>query len=297
MALNGIDIASWQAGIDLARVPCDFVIVKATEGTGYVSPTWNAQINDAARAGKLLGAYHYARGGTATTEANHFLATFNPWRGKAIPVLDWESGDNTAWGDGTWVRAWVERVHKRTGVWPLVYVQSSAINQIPEDVRKNCGLWVAQYPDYKPTGYQSTPWNEGTYSCAMRQYTSSGRLDGWNGNLDLNKFYGDRSTWQRYATGGKTTTTSKPTTNTSLIEGVISDMKATHILFQYNGGICIANILAGTWRAFKTPQDQTDTINMLKQAGAKVVEWGALRGKPGQNKVENSAAFGIRIDK
>jgi len=38
MALNGIDIASYQTGIDLSVVPCDFVIVKATEGTGYVNP-------------------------------------------------------------------------------------------------------------------------------------------------------------------------------------------------------------------------------------------------------------------
>lgn len=30
MALNGIDISNWQAGIDLTRVPCDFVISKAT---------------------------------------------------------------------------------------------------------------------------------------------------------------------------------------------------------------------------------------------------------------------------
>ena len=38
MAMNGIDIASYQTGIDLSVVPCDFVIVKATEGTGYVNP-------------------------------------------------------------------------------------------------------------------------------------------------------------------------------------------------------------------------------------------------------------------
>ena len=38
MAMNGIDIASYQTGIDLTVVPCDFVIVKATEGTGYVNP-------------------------------------------------------------------------------------------------------------------------------------------------------------------------------------------------------------------------------------------------------------------
>ena len=32
MSLNGIDVASYQAGLNPARVPCDFVIVKATQG-------------------------------------------------------------------------------------------------------------------------------------------------------------------------------------------------------------------------------------------------------------------------
>ena len=26
--LNGIDISSWQTGIDLSVVPCDFVVIK-----------------------------------------------------------------------------------------------------------------------------------------------------------------------------------------------------------------------------------------------------------------------------
>ena len=36
MAMNGIDISSWQRDINLSAVKADFVIVKATEGIGYV---------------------------------------------------------------------------------------------------------------------------------------------------------------------------------------------------------------------------------------------------------------------
>ena len=39
--------------------------------------------------------------------------------------------------------------------------------------------WVAQYADMNATGYQDAPWNEGAYDCAIRQYSSCGRLDGW----------------------------------------------------------------------------------------------------------------------
>ena len=44
--MNGIDISRWQKDIRLSRVPCDFVIVKATQGTGYVSPTFKQQITN-----------------------------------------------------------------------------------------------------------------------------------------------------------------------------------------------------------------------------------------------------------
>ena len=49
MSLNGIDVSNWQAGINLAAVPADFVIMKATEGTNYVSPDFNRQYKYNAR--------------------------------------------------------------------------------------------------------------------------------------------------------------------------------------------------------------------------------------------------------
>ena len=38
MSMNGIDISSHQSGINLSKVPCDFAIIKATQGTSYVNP-------------------------------------------------------------------------------------------------------------------------------------------------------------------------------------------------------------------------------------------------------------------
>lgn len=102
----------------------------------------------------------------------------------------------------------VVNVHERTGVWPLVYVSAAFIPQIPADVRANCGLWVAQYTNNNPTGWQSRPWNYGKYGEAMRQYTSNGRINGYNGPLDLNYFRGTREQWDKYANPGKAT---KPT--------------------------------------------------------------------------------------
>ncbi|MDH7873108.1 LysM peptidoglycan-binding domain-containing protein [Bifidobacterium catenulatum] len=103
-----------------------------------------------------------------------------------------------------WIRVFVNRVHERTGVWPLGYVSAAFIPQIPADVRANCGLWVAQYANNNPTGWQPRPWNYGKYGEAMRQYTSNGRINGYNGPLDLNYFRGIREQWDKYANPSKT---------------------------------------------------------------------------------------------
>ena len=72
MALNGIDVSNWQAGIDLSAVPCDFVISKATEGCWYVSADCARQVEQALSLGKCVGVYHYANGGDADSEADFF---------------------------------------------------------------------------------------------------------------------------------------------------------------------------------------------------------------------------------
>lgn len=200
MTMNGIDVASYQTGIDFSRVPCDFAIIKATEGTGYVNPSCNAQYASAKGAGKLLGLYHYATGGNATAEANFFVDSIKNYIGSAILCIDWEQGGNGAWGNMAYLKQLCQQVINRTGVRPLIYVQASAYAPVSQVARElNLGLWIAQYASMDPTGYQSHPWNEGAYGCVIRQYSSTGRLPGWGGNLDLNLAYMDRNAWLKYA--------------------------------------------------------------------------------------------------
>lgn len=202
MVLNGIDISNWQQGIDLSKVPCDFVIAKATQGAGYVSSDCSRQVEQALALGKCVGIYHYVGGGNAVGEADYFVDNCRNWVGKVVFCLDWESEQNAAWGNEAYLEQVAARVKERIGVPPVIYVQASRYQQVKSVAdRQNCGLWIAQYADMNATGYQQTPWNEGAYSCAIRQYSSAGRLDGWGGNLDLNKFYGDRVAWSKYAGG------------------------------------------------------------------------------------------------
>ena len=198
MALNGIDISNWQRGINLEAVPCDFVICKATQGTGYTSPDCVRQVEQAISLGKLWGVYHYVGGQGAVAEADFFVDSVSNWVGKGVLVIDWEQGQNAAWGDLGYLEALVERVIERTGVAPVIYASQSVF---PWELAKRlgCGAWVAQYANNDATGYQESPWNEGAYACAIRQYSSTGRLPGWGGDLDLNKAYMDAEAWMLYA--------------------------------------------------------------------------------------------------
>lgn len=213
MALNGIDIASYQAGLDFSKVPCDFAIIKATQGTGYTNPDCVRAVEQAMSLGKGVGVYHYISGGNAVAEANFFIDSILNWIGKVMICLDWELDQNSAWGNESYLEQVINHVIERTGVPPMIYAPASRYNQVAEVAnRHNCGLWIAQYADMNPTGYQITPWNEGAYTCAIRQYSGSGRLNGWNGDLDLDKFYGSLDDFRKYY-GSSSSAPSKPSTS------------------------------------------------------------------------------------
>lgn len=213
MALNGIDIASYQTGLDFSKVPCDFAIIKATQGTGYTNPDCVRAVEQAMSLGKGVGVYHYISGGNAVAEANFFINSILNWIRKVMICLDWESDQNSAWGDESYLEQVIHQVIARTGVPPMIYAPASRYNEVaPVANRNNCGLWIAQYADMNPTGYQNTPWNEGAYTCAIRQYSSSGRLNGWNGDLDLDKFYGSLDDFRKYY-GSSSSAPSKPSTS------------------------------------------------------------------------------------
>ncbi|MEE0635615.1 GH25 family lysozyme [Adlercreutzia sp.] len=200
MSMNGIDISNWQNGINLDAVPYDFIIAKATQGKTYVSPDCARQVEQARARGKLFGVYHYIDGSGAIGEADFFIDNIKNWVGEGMLCLDWESNQNSAWGNEDYLRQVAQRVIDRTGIPPVIYVQQSRMAQVkPIADALNCALWIAQYANMNATGYQDAPWNEGAYSCAIRQYSSCGRLSGYSGNLDLNKAYMDAAAWKKYA--------------------------------------------------------------------------------------------------
>lgn len=207
--MNGIDISSWQAGINVSKVKADFVIVKATGATGYTNSYFKKWADATLASGKQLGLYHYARDasnpGSAVAEAKHFVKAIQPYVGKAVLVLDFE-GDALEMGEPVkWAKKFMDTVYKKTGVKPLIYLSQSVTYRFDwSSVAKKYKLWVAQYL-YRNfyTGYLVNPGGGSDLgywgSAQMYQYSSTGKVKGYSGYLDLNKFYGTVLTWKTLA--------------------------------------------------------------------------------------------------
>ncbi|MEI3654057.1 lysozyme [Lactococcus lactis subsp. lactis] len=202
--MNGIDISSYQAELNAGIVPSDFVIIKATEGTNYINPTWEEQAGQVIQTNKLLGFYHFASVGNPIAEADFFISVVKDYIGKAVLVLDFEAGAINAWGN-VGARQFLNRVKEKTGVYPMIYMSAEVTRQFNWSTISNTNpLWVAQYASMNPTGYQSEPWTDGKgygawSSAAIHQYSSAGSLANWNGNLDINLAYINANQWKALA--------------------------------------------------------------------------------------------------
>lgn len=195
MTFKVIDISSHQS-VEVAGIDgIDAVIVKATQDVTYINPKCDAQYQLAKQKGRGLGVYHYAGGGDPVAEADFFLKNIEGYIGEAVLALDWESGQNSSWGDSSWCRKFVNRVHEKTGIWCLIYIQASALNQV-SNCANDCGLWIAGYPtndaswDVPAFNYSTSPWS--TYT--LWQFTSGGALDRNVGQIN-------RAAWDRIAKG------------------------------------------------------------------------------------------------
>lgn len=272
MALRIIDIASHQAGLNVAYIDADGVIVKATQGWSYTNPYCVQWVEDALSLGKAVGVYHYIGGGNARKEMDFFINSIRNWIGKVVVCLDWESYQNSAWRDESYLEACIKRVIELTGMPPIVYASKDAPFPWSLCKKHNCGTWVAQYASMNQTGWQDTPWNESSYTCTIRQYTSSGRISGWGANLDLNKFYGDINAWRAYfgdaTTGGSTDTPTSPSGTT--LELAIAVMEG-----KYGNGDARKQALGDRY------QEVQDFINHIASASNEELAAEVKQGKYG----------------
>lgn len=205
MSLNGVDISSHQGNIDLAALPIDFVIIKATEGNSYVNPYCDSKYQQAKSLNLLRGVYHFATGKTSgTVEADWFLKNIEGYIGDAILILDWEaSAVNKGVG---YAKEFLDRVYQKTGVKPLIYMNRSVIDSYDWSsvVNADYGLWLATLDGKEYNSY-------GEFPIVAICQTWAKPMTGYNADIDQDIFYGREAAWKAYQ-GEKEVSNPKPST-------------------------------------------------------------------------------------
>lgn len=194
--LKGIDISNHQRGFSLSATNPDFVIVKATEGLGFVDKYCDGFVQDALRLNIPFGYYHFARSNDPAKEAAFFYDNTRGYVGKGIPILDFEVPNSNSW-----LETWCKTFYQLSGVKPWFYTYSDYINRQGYGtpwVKANCGLWLAGYPRAY-TGYPrpDCPYRHDGWTLAAWQFTSSLAMGGMT--IDGDFFYGGRKAWNAYA--------------------------------------------------------------------------------------------------
>lgn len=296
MSMKFIDISNWQAGLDVATVVKNGglggVIVKATEGLGYVDKSCDKFIQQCIKNDIPFGFYHFARNNDAKAEAEFFRKNTTGYEGEGIPVLDWEDDQSVSW-----VNAFVERYHELTGIWPWIYANPWRFKQ--GKVNENCGRWVAGYPkngitdiNYGIKNSLPSSYNVGLV-CAW-QFSSSVRISGYNGNLDGDVFYGDKEAWKKYA-GSKGSSSSGSSSSTgSSSSSVAPDGTTIELVLgvmngKYGNGDARKKALGSRY------QEVQDFINHIASASNETLAADVKQGKYG-NGNDRKLLLGGRYD-
>lgn len=198
MALSGSDLSSNNSAATVNEAMGKaFVIVKASQGLGYVWTAGQAVAQRARDAGLLVGWYHYAVvKNDPAAEATAFVKAANARPGEVL-ALDYEPyGDQLVNGAPPvlvdWILTFAQTVTAQTGAPCWFYTnaslgaavrakatadQSAALSRMP--------LWKAYY---QPDHGNFMGWPE----IACWQYSA-------DGGLDKNTFYGDAARWRQLA--------------------------------------------------------------------------------------------------
>ena len=141
-----IDLSHWQALVNFVQAKAGgivAVILKATQGTSFVDPTFASRAVEASDAGLLLGGYHFFDNSDPTAQAGYFLATVARTGMQMLMALDFEPSATSQTIENN-AAVFVSTVKMGTGSWPVLYTGRWAVAPAQPGFRE-CPLWLAEY--------------------------------------------------------------------------------------------------------------------------------------------------------
>ena len=202
--VKGVDVSAWQATINWASVAADgqkFAFIRVSDGTQYIDDYFPANWQQAQQNGLIVGAYQYFRPAQdPIAQANLLLQKMGPLGpGILPPVIDVETNDGLAPNQvANKVGQWIDHVEAALGVKPIVYTGKYVWqSQVGSAEWSTYPLWIAQYGPVCPD--LPDPWSDWVFF----QTSSSGKVPGINGNVDMDLFNGSLADLEAMAnTGG-----------------------------------------------------------------------------------------------
>lgn len=234
MALKFVDVASHQGNYTVGSNGEDGVIIKATQGAGYVNPYCDFVAQQAIKKNKPWGLYHYAGGGDPTVEADYFIKNISGYlnvANKPVLILDWESYQNNAYGNGAWAETFLKRLKDKTSVQGGIYGNSGDLSQMTQWVIDNAWVWFAGYPYAAGTtsmiqdwAYPNFPYNSGKFKT----------ITGWQFSsqpLDKSVFYLEAKDWAKLANQDGNDQTNNDSTYTINYTPNMEEKEMTYLIY------------------------------------------------------------------
>lgn len=184
-----VDISHWQTEPDFTKVKAGGVvgiILKATEGTGYVDPTFMAREEKARKAGLITSSYHFLKHGSIGAQMSHYMRTAAPPPGGRV-VIDYEDAACTL--DD--LRAAVNELmplQVQITIYGANGFLGAQLGGKRDELLATCPLWVASYttnsqPTTKDLAATWPVWS-------LWQYTDKATVSGFSAPVDGNVFNG-----------------------------------------------------------------------------------------------------------
>ena len=182
--INAVNYCLKEAGID-------FVILKASEGSGFRDSLFEANYEAAAANGLYVGAYHFFRFDVdGLQQARNFLdATTGKHFDMPLAIDVEEHGNPYVFVKSKVVRQLQDMIDELSANERrvMIYTNKGGYDKFIKENFDDYPLWICSF---------TLP--EDTMEWTIWQYSHWGDIDGIEGEVDLNIFYGNETQWKRW---------------------------------------------------------------------------------------------------
>ena len=194
--IKGIDLSAHNGLVDFQKVKDDtvsFVILKATEGTDFCDAMFAHNYKEARKAGLKVGAYHFFRFDTpGKMQAEHFISSLSGRMLDLPLVIDVEDWQNAK---GVSASAVVRQLRQMIdtlaalGHRVMIYTNRAGYAKYVKGNFPDTHLWYCTFSGEPPHGVDK--W-------ALWQHSHSGKVNGVEGNVDVNTFNGKEPAFRAF---------------------------------------------------------------------------------------------------